>query len=75
MYEHISRVFLATVSTDAKFMKKVVHITIGDEQHGFSLKGTTLVEKGFTEVINLKITKIKIIKKNKKIKKKDYDLD
>jgi len=30
MYEYISRVFLATVSADAKFMKKVVHITVGD---------------------------------------------
>jgi DNA topoisomerase-3 len=49
MYEFISRHFLATISRDARFQKKIVKISVGS--HQFGLKGTTLTDPGFTEIL------------------------
>ena len=49
LYEFVARHFLASVSPDAKFSKKHVKFQAG--QHEFTLNGTALASKGFTEIL------------------------
>lgn len=48
LYEYIARHFLATISQDARMTKRSITFTTG--QHEFTLKGSTTISLGFTEV-------------------------
>jgi len=50
LYEFVAKHFLATVSPDAKMTNSVVVFQSG--QHRFQLKGTRILNPGFTEVIS-----------------------
>ncbi len=46
LYDFIARNFLASISSDAAIRNLTVSFKIGE--HDFSLKGTTIVNPGFT---------------------------
>jgi len=48
LYEYVARHFLATVSADAKLIKRSVTFQSG--QYEFTLNGSTTKSPGFTEV-------------------------
>jgi len=48
LYDYVARHFLATVSSDAKLIKRNVVFRAG--QHEFTLNGSTAKSPGFTEV-------------------------
>jgi len=49
LYEFVARHFLATISPDAKMTNMQVSFQAGGK-HKFHLKGTRLLDPGFTEV-------------------------
>ena len=49
IYNYVAAHFLATISQDAKMVRKVAKFELGNET--FTLEGSTLTSKGFTEIM------------------------
>lgn len=49
LYDFISRHFMATISTDAKYIKRHVRFSAG--KHEFQLEGVKVTSKGFTDIL------------------------